>query len=75
LIPSDQRQFGGTGLGLNISREIIEALGGVIDYESTLGEGTTFYIELPTIPEADAKGQAAKMGQSQDATALKNATI
>ncbi|EAR51774.1 Sensory transduction histidine kinase [Oceanicola granulosus HTCC2516] len=44
---SDQRKFGGTGLGMNISREIIEAIGGTIDYESEVGKGTTFVIELP----------------------------
>jgi signal transduction histidine kinase len=44
---SEQRKFGGTGLGLNISREIIEVLGGTIDYESTLSVGTTFFIEVP----------------------------
>lgn len=47
LDSSDQRKFGGTGLGMNISREIIEAIGGTISYESELGVGTTFFIELP----------------------------
>jgi PAS domain S-box-containing protein len=37
----------GTGLGLNISREIIERLGGRISFESVVGKGTTFYIDLP----------------------------
>jgi two-component system, chemotaxis family, CheB/CheR fusion protein len=39
---------GGLGLGLFISREIIEAHGGTIDASSTLGEGTTFVVRLPT---------------------------
>lgn len=75
LDSSDQRQFGGTGLGLNISREIIEALGGIIDYDSTLGAGTTFYVELPTVPGADPKGLAAQVGQGKDETVLRNAAI
>ena len=56
LDSSDQRQFGGTGLGMNISREIMSALGGSIDYDSKVGVGTTFRVELPctTVHEAGA---------------------
>ena len=55
LDSSDQRQFGGTGLGMAISREIIEAMGGTIDYESELGKGTTFFIGLPCKTVFDSK--------------------
>jgi signal transduction histidine kinase len=34
-------------LGLNITKVIIERMGGKIDYYSVLGKGTTFYFELP----------------------------
>ncbi|SDG41742.1 sensor histidine kinase [Sulfitobacter delicatus] len=44
---SDQRAVGGTGLGMNISKRIIEALGGKIDYFKNDGPGTTFFIDLP----------------------------
>jgi len=37
----------GTGLGLNISRQIIEQHGGHLRLESELGKGTAVYIELP----------------------------
>ncbi|MEE4347727.1 MAG: HAMP domain-containing sensor histidine kinase, partial [Paracoccaceae bacterium] len=47
---SDQRRVGGTGLGMNISKKIIEKHDGQIDYESTLGHGTTFFIEFEIVP-------------------------
>jgi signal transduction histidine kinase len=40
----------GTGLGLFICKQIIDAHRGKIWAESTLGQGTTFFIELPAIP-------------------------
>ncbi len=41
----------GTGLGLTISREIIQHLGGRIWVESKPGKGASFYFELPVMPE------------------------
>ncbi|MDH5180572.1 MAG: PAS domain S-box protein [Gammaproteobacteria bacterium] len=46
---SDSRQKGGTGLGLNIAKLIIEKHGGRIDFISKLGIGTTMYFELPEL--------------------------
>lgn len=44
---SDTRQKGGTGLGLNITKSIIEHHGGHIDYITEEGKGSTFFFELP----------------------------
>ena len=42
-----ERNYGGLGLGLWISRQCVAALGGEIRFESVLGQGTTFFVELP----------------------------
>ena len=40
------RRYGGTGLGLALSRKIIDAMGGDLQFESTLGSGSRFWFEL-----------------------------
>ncbi|MDO8719086.1 MAG: PAS domain S-box protein [Polaromonas sp.] len=44
---SDTRQKGGSGLGLNISRGLVEKMGGQIGFSSEAAAGTTFFLELP----------------------------
>jgi len=51
---SATRGKGGTGLGLNISKTIIEKLGGTLAFLSRPNEGATFYFELPVYHEKPA---------------------
>lgn len=43
---SISRKYGGTGLGLTISSNFIELMGGALDLESVVGEGTTFFFSI-----------------------------
>jgi signal transduction histidine kinase/CheY-like chemotaxis protein len=52
------RRFGGSGLGLSIVRQLVEAMGGRIGVASTLGRGATFTLEL-VLPTATTPPQAA----------------
>jgi signal transduction histidine kinase/CheY-like chemotaxis protein len=50
---STSRQYGGTGLGLSISSQFVKFMGGVLELESKVGEGSIFYFSLKlkkTIP-------------------------
>ena len=44
---SDNRRFGGSGLGLVIVKNIVEQLHGTVDFETELGCGTTFHVSFP----------------------------
>lgn len=51
---SSTRRFGGSGLGLALCKRYAELLDGYIEVESTIGEGATFTLFVPYVPDAEA---------------------
>jgi PAS domain S-box-containing protein len=50
------RNYGGLGLGLWLSRQIAQAHGGTIEVSSQVGEGSTFLLSLPLLPQQALPG-------------------
>lgn len=52
---SQTRQIGGTGLGLYLVKQRVEAMGGRVWVESAFGDGSTFFVSLPRLSDTEYK--------------------
>ena len=72
------RQYGGTGLGLPITKRLVEMLGGSISLESELGRGSAFRVTIPTRPHhsvSNRGGTRSNSGPLPESELLKNRHI
>jgi PAS domain S-box-containing protein len=60
----DRQSIGGTGLGLYLSRRLAEAMQGRLWVESTYGQGSTFFLELPRIDTDEAERLAQQQANA-----------
>jgi signal transduction histidine kinase/ActR/RegA family two-component response regulator len=63
---STTRKFQGSGLGLSITRQLCEMMGGTIEVESQLGAGATFIVDVPLPIEPDSSFGASGVSNDWD---------
>ncbi len=78
---SDTREIGGTGLGLFLCRKLAETMGGHLRVESTHGQGSTFFLDIPRLGHEEAMDKLNKLAEEpvpiikQDRPALEDAEL
>jgi len=67
----DHKHIEGTGIGLNITKYLIERMDGIIGVESTPGKGSTFWFELSLVKQTQASKDKTNKSKKEDTVLLK----
>jgi signal transduction histidine kinase len=75
--PSFSRKFGGTGLGLAVSKQLAELMGGSVSVTSVKGHGAEFLLKVPLLIEATSQNTPSSLGSdmSVDSVGHKVASV
>ena len=72
---SQTRSIGGTGLGLYLVKQRVEALGGRVWVESAFGEGSTFFVSLPRLSDTEYERLRLAYQNEQAVQAFKSGAV